>query len=273
MNAGTWWNDSKKKWTKRLAVPVLALGLAASFATYECVKPAAARAAATAPAVAPLDENSVGALMALDKAMETLAARVTPAVVNVTVTSRSKADAQDKQQLPEDMQQFFGQGGPFGQFFGPHGQRQPQIEHGMGSGVVISPDGYIVTNNHVVDGAVDIRVTTSNRRILKAKLVGTDPVTDLAVLKVDAGDLAIAPWGDSKEVRPGQTVLAFGNPYGFRFTVTRGIVSAINRANPDPSDRSKPGEFIQTDAAINPGNSGGPLVDSRGEVVGINTFL
>jgi serine protease Do len=207
--------------------------------------------------------------------METLAARVTPAVVNVTVTSRTKVD-QTAEQMPDDMQQFFGQqfGKQFGPFqFGPHGSRGPQIEHGMGSGVVISPEGYIVTNNHVVDGAVDIRVTTSNRHVMKAKLVGTDPLTDLAVLKVDGSDLASVPWGDSKEVRPGQTVLAFGNPYGFRFTVTRGIVSAVNRPNPDAQDRSKPGEFIQTDAAINPGNSGGPLVDARGEVIGINTFL
>jgi len=258
---------------RRLAMPTLALALAGSFVTYECVKPGAAKAANAAPAAAALDVDSVSSLLALDKAMETLAARVTPAVVNVTVTSRTKAEANGKQ-MPEDMQQFFGQGGPFGQFFGPHmQQRQPQIEHGMGSGVVISPDGYIVTNNHVVDGAVDIRVTTSNRRVLKAKLIGTDPLTDLAVLKVNATDLASAPWGDSKEVRPGQTVLAFGNPYGFRFTVTRGIVSAVNRANPDSTDPSKPGAFIQTDAAINPGNSGGPLVDARGEVVGINTFL
>lgn len=272
MNVGMQLKDSTRKWTRRLAVPMLALALVASFATYECVKPAAAKAAA-APSAAPLDVDSVSSLLALDKAMETLAARVTPAVVNVTVTSKTKADASG-QQMPEDMQQFFGQGGPFGQFFGPHmRQGQPQIEHGMGSGVVISPDGYIVTNNHVVNGAVDIRVTTSNRRVLKAKLVGTDPLTDLAVLKVNATDLASTPWGDSKEVRPGQTVLAFGNPYGFRFTVTRGIVSAVNRANPDPDNPSKPGEFIQTDAAINPGNSGGPLVDARGEVVGINTFL
>ena len=258
---------------RRLAMPTLALALVGSFVSYECVKPGAAKAANAAPAAAPLDVDSVSSLLALDKAMETLAARVTPAVVNVTLTSRTKAEANGKQ-MPEDMQQFFGQGGPFGQFFGPHmQQRQPQIEHGMGSGVVISPDGYIVTNNHVVDGAVDIRVTTSNRRVLKAKLIGTDPLTDLAVLKVNATDLASAPWGDSKEVRPGQTVLAFGNPYGFRFTVTRGIVSAVNRANPDSTDPSKPGAFIQTDAAINPGNSGGPLVDARGEVVGINTFL
>lgn len=270
MNVNTWLNENTKKWTRRLAMPVIALALIASFATYECVKPAPARASSAAPSAAPLDVDSVSAILSLDKAMETLAARVTPAVVNVTVTSKTKPDS--KSNVPDDMQQFFGQA-PFGQFFGPHIQRGPQIEHGMGSGVVISPDGYIVTNNHVIDGAVDIRVTTSNRHVLKAKLVGADPVTDLAVLKVDGSDMPSVPWGDSKEVRQGQTVLAFGNPYGFRFTVTRGIVSAVHRGNPDPTDRSKPGEFIQTDAAINPGNSGGPLVDARGEVVGINTFL
>lgn len=277
MNAGTWWKDGKTKWVRRLAVPILALTLGA-FATYECVRPAAAaRASAVAPnAAAPLDDNSVGALLSLDKAMVTLAARVTPAVVNVTVTSRTKPDMTSGQmgddQLPKEFRKFFGPGSQF-QFFGPDMRRQPQIEHGMGSGVVISPDGYIVTNNHVIDGAVDIRVTFSNRRVMKAKLVGADPLTDLAVLKVDGKDMASVPWGDSKEVRPGETVLAFGNPYGFRFTVTRGIVSAINRPNPDASDLHKPGEFIQTDAAINPGNSGGPLVDARGEILGINTFL
>ncbi len=147
------------------------------------------------------------------------------------------------------------------------------MEHGIGTGVIISPDGYIVTNNHVVDGSMDIRVTMGDRRILPAKLIGTDPLTDLAVIKVNAGDLPSVPWGDSTELRPGETVLAFGNPFGFRFTVTRGIVSALNRPNPYSDDARKPGEFIQTDAAINPGNSGGPLVDARGEVVGINTFL
>src|SRR6202021_2053451 len=184
--------ESTRKWTRRLAVPTLALALA-SFTTYEFMKPTAARAPAAAPSAAPLDVDSVSALLELDKAMETLAARVTPAVVNVTVTSKNRAEASGKE-LPEDMQQFFGPGGPFGQFFGPHmRQGQPQIEHGMGSGVVISPDGYIVTNNHVIDGAVDIRVTTSNRRVLKAKLIGADPLTDLAVLKVNAADLASAP--------------------------------------------------------------------------------
>jgi serine protease Do len=276
MNVSEWFKkNSSNHWARRLAVPVLALALVASLTTYEFFKPASARAAEVAPAAAPLDPDSVSALLALDHAMETLAARVTPAVVNVTVTSRATPDVAG-QQMPQDMQQFFGQGGPFGgfgQFFGPHMREQhPQIEHGLGSGVVISPEGYIVTNNHVVEGATDIRVTTSNRRVLKATLIGTDPLTDLAVIKVDASDLASVPWGDSKEVRPGQTVLAFGNPYNFRFTVTRGIVSALNRPNPD-GDPRKPGEFIQTDAAINPGNSGGPLVDARGEVIGINTFL
>ena len=273
MDAGKWKHDVRN-WKRRLAMSILALALVGSFVTYEWIRPTAANAASTSisPAPPPLDVDSVGALIALDKAMETVAARVTPAVVNVTVTSRIKPDMADNE-TPGDMQQFFEQSMPFGQFFGPHMRRQPQVEHGMGSGVVISPDGYIVTNNHVVDGAVDIRVTTSNRRVLKAKLVGTDTLTDLAVIKVNATDLASAPWGDSKDLRPGQTVLAFGNPYGFRFTVTRGIVSALNRPNPDPSNPSKPGQFIQTDAAINPGNSGGPLVNARGEVIGINTFL
>src|SRR5579871_1838357 len=268
MNARNWFNSNLNKWTRRLAVPALALAVAAGFATYECVKPSAAIASAVAPAAAPLDANSVSALTELDKAMEALAAHVTPAVVNVTVVSREKPE-EANQQIPDDMQQFFGgQQGPFGQFFGPHMriQRQPQIEHGMGSGVIISPDGYIVTNNHVIDGAVDIRVTMSNRQVMKAKLVGADPLTDLAVLKVDGHNLPSVPWGNSASLHPGQTVLAFGNPYGFRFTVTRGIVSALNRPNPFSDNARKPGEFIQTDAAINPGNSGGPLVDARGEV-------
>ena len=258
-----------RKWVRLLMVPTLALALGGSLAAYKFGTPASASAAMAAPPAAPLDAESVSPLIALNHAMETLAAHVTPAVVNVTVTSRAKQDASEGQ-LPEGMEQFFGQ------FFGQQGGRgmQPQsrIEHGMGSGVVISPDGYIVTNNHVVEGAVDIRVSTSDRRIMTAKLIGTDPLTDLAVLKVDGKNLASVPWGDSTGLHSGETVLAFGNPYGQNFSVTRGIVSALNRPNPD-SNRRKPGEFIQTDAAIDPGNSGGPLVDVRGEVVGINTFL
>jgi serine protease Do len=259
----------RNKMTRRLVAPLIAVVMAVSLGGYEFAKPA--RAASAAPAAAPLDDDSVGALLSLDHAMETLAARVTPAIVNVTVTSKNRMQADDDNGGSPDAQQF----GPFGRFFGPQMPmpQQPRIEHGLGSGVIVSPDGYIVTNNHVIDGAMDVRVTMSDRRILNAKVVGTDPLTDLAVIKVDANNLTSVPWGDSTKLRPGQTVLAFGNPFGFRFTVTRGIVSALNRPNPSATDRRKPGEFIQTDAAINPGNSGGPLVDARGEVIGINTFL
>jgi serine protease Do len=264
-----WFAGVRQTLGRRTAVAVMALAALASFATYESIKPATARAAEAAPAAAALDDQSVSPLLSLDHAMETLAARVTPAIVNVAVTSRTKADASQMQE-PDEIQRFFA---PFGQGQMPHMQMQPQIERGIGSGVIISPDGYIVTNNHVVNGAMDIRVTMSDKKILKAKLIGTDPLTDLAVIKIDGTNLPSVPWGDSKELRPGQTVLAFGNPFGFRFTVTRGIVSALNRPNPMSDDPRKPGGFIQTDAAINQGNSGGPLVDARGEVVGINTFL
>jgi serine protease Do len=205
---------------------------------------------------------------------------VTPAIVNVAVTSKvTPKMAREEQQEGQDDQDDQSQGLPQ-QFFGmpgmPFGRmqpQQPQFAHGIGSGVIISPDGYIITNNHVVEGATEIRVTMSDRRILTAKLVGTDPLTDLAVIKVDASNLPNIPMGNSAALKPGQTVLAFGNPFGMRFTVTRGIVSALNRPNPYSDDARKPGQFIQTDAAINPGNSGGPLVNAHGEVVGINTFL
>src|SRR5208283_3583032 len=267
----SWKARCKAATTRRLLVAVLAIAAVGSVATFNFAKSAKA-AAAPAPAAAALDDNSVAALLTLDRAMETLAARVTPAVVNVTVVSKGNPQQSEMEGMP-DMQQFFGPNGPFGRQFRMPSQPQNRMEHGLGSGVIISPDGYIVTNNHVIDGAVDIRVTMSNREVLPAKLVGADPLTDLAVIKVNATNLPSVPWGNSADLHPGQTVLAFGNPYGYRFTVTRGIISALNRPNPDPSDRRKPGEFIQTDAAINPGNSGGALVDARGELIGINTFL
>ena len=177
-----------------------------------------------------IDDNSVEALTALDRAMEAVAARVTPAVVNVAVTARSKDEAEisggQMQGLPPGLQQFFGQ-------LPQMQQQQPQIEHGVGSGIIISPDGYIVTNNHVVDGATDIKVTLNDRRVLNAKVIGVDKLTDLAVIKVNATNLPSITWGDSTKLQPGQTVLAFGSPFGyFQFSVTRGIVSAVNRPNP-----------------------------------------
>ena len=235
----------------------------------------------------PIDDNSVSALTALDRAMEAVTAHVQPAVVNVQVTSRGSEEEQSslqqgggEQQLPPGFAQFFGPNGPFGGFGQGNGpaqgrrfQQQP-LEHGVGSGIIISPDGYIVTNNHVVDGAVNVKVTFDDRRVMTAKVVGTDKLTDIAVIKVNAQNLPSLQWGDSSTLKPGQTVLAFGSPFGyFQDSVTRGIVSAVNRQNPYSDDARKPGGFIQTDAAINPGNSGGALVNARGELVGINTFI
>jgi serine protease Do len=236
-----------------------------------------------ASAAAPLDDNSVSSLVSLDNAVEAVAARVTPAVVNVSVTSRGSAqEASDEdggpdsgmspQDLPPEFRKFFfgGPQGRGGQGMNPQGQ----IEHGIGSGIIISPDGYIVTNNHVVDGSMKINVTLDDRRVFPAKLVGVDKLNDLAVIKIDAKNLPSIAWGDSNNLHPGQSVLAFGSPFGyFQFSVTRGIISALNRPNPYSDDPRKPGDFIQTDAAINPGNSGGPLVNAHGELIGINTFI
>jgi serine protease Do len=274
---------------KRFGVPVLAVGLAfatgAVVFTHQHVN--AATAAGDTP-IAPITNTSIDPLLALDQATEAVASRVTPAVVNIAVTSR-RTEQPAMQSQGDDQGPSDGQGdNPFSQFFGPgfgqrrgmpgmgqgQGQGQRQLEHGIGSGVIISPDGYIVTNNHVVDGAVEVRVTLHDRRSFPAKVIGTDKLTDLAVVKIDAKDLPAIDWGDSTKLVPGQSVLAIGSPFGyFRFSVTRGIVSAVDRPNPYSDDARKPGGFIQTDAAINPGNSGGPLVNAHGQLVGINTFL
>jgi serine protease Do len=230
----------------------------------------------------PINNASIDPLLALDQATEAVASRVTPAVVNIAVTShRTEQPAMEGEgggndQDDNPFSQFFGpgQGPQFGHGMPGQGRGQRQIEHGIGSGVIISPDGYIVTNNHVVDGAMEVRVTLHDRRSFPAKVIGTDKLTDLAVVKINATDLPTIAWGDSTKLVPGQSVLAIGNPFGqFQFSVTRGIVSAVDRTNPFRDDARKPGGFIQTDAAINPGNSGGPLVNAHGQLVGINTFL
>ena len=184
------------------------------------------------------------------------------AVVYVKVTT-----TQTMQQGPSSI---------FDYFFGyPQGGPAPQQREkvGSGSGVIIRKDGYIVTNNHVIDGATKIEVTLNNNQTYPATLVGTDPATDVALLKVEADNLPVIPFGDSDKLRLGEWVIAIGSPYDLRSTITAGIVSAKGRSMPSYTGEFKVESFIQTDAAVNPGNSGGALVDKAGNLVGINTAI
>jgi serine protease Do len=192
-----------------------------------------------------------------------IAKGATPAVVNISALQVYRA-----QRSPFFSDPFFGD------FFGRDfpGLRMPREERktSLGSGVVVGRDGIIVTNNHVIENARQIAITLSDKRRLKGTLAGTDPVTDIAVVRVDARDLPTLPWGDSTRARVGEYVLAIGNPFQLNQTVTMGIISATGRSNVGIVDYE---DFIQTDAAINPGNSGGALVNTRGELIGINTAI
>jgi serine protease Do len=192
---------------------------------------------------------------------------VTPAVVTVRVEKRASVVPTQMPQLPDDplFREFFGRG-----FQGRQPPRAPR-QAGLGSGVIVTADGYILTNNHVIDGASRVRVELTDKRTFDATVVGTDPATDLAVLKVDAQGLRTLPIGDSSRVSVGDVVLAVGNPLGVGQTVTMGIISAKGRST-GVSDGSYE-DFLQTDAAINQGNSGGALVNLKGELVGINSQI
>ena len=208
-----------------------------------------------------LDGPDIDILERQNRAYERIADTVTPSIVNIRTTQVIKV-----QQSPFFSDPFFKQ------FFGDMFPQVPrrQYENALGSGVIVNPDGYIVTNNHVIQRASDIEVMLRDKRTFKGKVVGRDPQTDLAVVKIEASDLPTVPLGDSSNLRVGDTVMAFGNPFGLNFTVTRGSVSALGRSAPD---LEKLENFIQTDAAINPGNSGGALVNVRGQVIGIPTWI
>jgi serine protease Do len=200
-----------------------------------------------------------------------IAEHVTPAVVSITTSfeARVMTDPRMRGRVPPGLEDFFQQ------FGGPQQRVEPQ--EASGSGFVVSKDGYILTNNHVVANADRVTVTLDDQRVFKAKVIGRDPTTDVAVIKIDAADLPVVSLGDDNNAKVGEWVLAIGNPLGLRETVTAGILSAKGRDGGDLRGLlpSKYGvsDFLQTDAAINPGNSGGPLVDGHGDVIGINSAI
>ena len=179
--------------------------------------------------------------------------KIAPAMVKIEITATNRSATMEQ----------------FGGIFPPH-SRSPQIEHGVGSGVIITRDGYLLTNDHVVDRAKEVKVTLTDGREFTSKVIGGDAKTDIAVVRVDADNLPVVPMADSSNVKVGDVVLAVGNPFGVGQTVTEGIVSAMNRGDMGLEDYE---DFIQTDAAINPGNSGGALVDIDGRLIGINTAI
>ncbi|MCU1241459.1 MAG: peptidase [Candidatus Acidoferrum typicum] len=207
-----------------------------------------------------LDGPDIELLERQDKAYERVIQATSPAVVYIRTEQVIKAD-QSPLFMDPWLRQFFGN-----QLQIPREQRQ----HALGTGVLFDSNGYIVTNNHVIDKATTIQVMLNDKRVFKAKVIGADPDIDVAVVKIDNRSLPTIPLGDSSNLHVGDTVMAFGNPFGLNFTVTRGTVSALGRSQ---GNIEQVQDFIQTDAAINPGNSGGPLVDVRGEMVGINTAI
>jgi serine protease Do len=229
------------------------------------------RLTSTQPAIRPVEATPLPAarpLAELSDAFAAVAEHVRPSVVYIKSERKERVAANPR--VPRGFEPFFG-------FPEQQRGRAPSIERGSGSGFVVSEDGYILTNNHVVEGAQKVTVELLDRRSFQATVIGTDPNTDVAVIKIDAKGLSPAALGSSANTRIGEWVLAVGNPLGdnLTFTVTSGIVSAKGRGSlqlPGRTDRSIQ-DFIQTDAAINPGNSGGPLVNVRGEVVGINSAI
>ena len=230
-------------------------------------------AAVHADSNAPTTVNPDGVKEArrLSSAFRDVAKSVRPAVVSVRSTRTIRTASNDQKNTPEIPKEFrrFFDDDTFSKFFESKPDK-PYRQRGQGSGVIVSRDGYILTNNHVVRNADSVEVVLHNRRSYKAKVVGTDAKTDVAVLKIDASDLHPAPLGNSDDMQVGDWVIAIGSPFGLNQTVTAGIVSAKGRDHVGITDYE---DFIQTDASINPGNSGGPLLNLRGEVIGLNTAI
>ncbi len=221
--------------------------------------------------VAAIDEQTATHAYELSDAFRYATGVVEPSVVSITSEKEFRISDRfqgETPQIPEEFRRFFGD--DFERFFDRPTPDQRGFQRGFGSGVIVSRDGYILTNNHVVAGADRVTVKLHDESTHKAEVVGTDPKTEVAVIKIDANNLPVARLADSDQTRVGDWVLAIGGPFGLENTVTAGIVSAKGRDTVGIADYEN---FIQTDAAINPGNSGGPLINLRGEVVGINTAI
>ncbi len=245
----------------------LAVGASAVAFTHKSTEKA--DAGASGPVNVPLAENPVSREGMPAGSFAPVVKRVAPAIVKIVTTSTIQNTSTQEMPGLEDpfWRHFFGN--QFGNGF-PQTPSGPFRERGLGSGVIVTKNGYILTNNHVVDHADQVKVTLLDGREFTAKVVGRDPKSDIAVVKIDANDLPVVPMADSSKVQVGDVVLAIGNPFGVGQTVTEGIVSAKDRGNMGIEDYE---DFIQTDAAINPGNSGGALVDVEGRLIGINTAI
>ncbi len=212
-----------------------------------------------------ISREAIDILSRTGQAMAEVVAVVRPAVVNISTTRTIKTPGLSHPYFDDPFFKRF-----FGDDFNNMRKKREHKTANLGSGVIVDKNGFILTNNHVIKGADEIIIKLSDRREFRGKVVGTDPKTDIAVIKIDAERLPVVRWGDSDKLRVGETVIAVGNPFGLNQTVTSGIVSATGRANVGIADYE---DFIQTDAAINPGNSGGALVNIRGEIIGINTAI
>jgi serine protease Do len=268
-------SDGRTGWARRISSGSIGLAflagllVAGSFhlpLTSSAQQPEPRYAAGQPPAAIP---PGAAGLNDLSQAFAAVAEQVKPSVVFIKSGKRERSEQSTPRfQIPPGFEQFFPRL--------PQMRQNPEFQESAGSGFIVSSDGYVLTNDHVVDGSDNVTVRLLDRREFKAKVVGTDPNTDLAVLKIDADHLIPAPLGNSDASRVGEWVLAVGNPLGenLTFTVTSGIISAKGRslALPNTSNRSIQ-DFIQTDAAINPGNSGGPLVSVAGQVIGVNSAI
>lgn len=250
------------------AVGLLMLGSVASLSAPGALESPARAAAPAAGAAQPAAIEPSSGFAEVAKAVRPAVVNITPA--KIVVRERERRSPFGFRFPFDPFDEFFGM--PEHRFGPQRGEPMDQAPRprGMGSGVLVSPDGYIITNDHVVEGAKEVQVTLPDKREFVGKVIGTDPRTDLAVVKIDGKDLPYVPWGDSSKLQVGEYVLAVGNPFGLNSTVTLGIVSALGR---DRMGITQYEDFIQTDAAINPGNSGGALVNTRGELIGINTAI